>query len=146
MPTNKAVRALNADLAAYRKSLRAEHAAQHQLKLENRQEKAALAKIDAREQAIIDRFDNATKPLDAAMQKKLLEELFTLGQKSVTTKDHFDALENRATHDAKKAAAEAKSEKKQALKDLRPAEYAMNLAQTNAARKALGLKPVNQVI
>lgn len=146
MPTNKAVRTLNADLTAYRKALSAEQAAKKQVKTDASQEKAALAKIDAQEKKIIDAFENPSKPLDAATQTKMLNELFTLGQQSVKTQDHFDALSSRAQKDVAKDTAAAKADKKKALKDLKPAEYAMNLKQTNAARKELGLKSVNKVI
>jgi hypothetical protein len=44
------------------------------------------------------------------------------------------------------AAKQVKRDEKQALHDLKPAEYQMNLKQTNATRRELGLKGVHQVI
>jgi hypothetical protein len=53
---------------------------------------------------------------------------------------------NVAKHGEAVAAKRVKRDEKQALKDLKPAEYKMNLKQTNATRRELGLKGVHQVI
>jgi len=113
------------------------------IKADQAKEKAALASIAQQQQAILDSFSNATTPPSLT---DALGQMFALGEKQVQTKDHFESViagdKKHLAHDQ----AAAKKDRKQALKDLKPAEYHLGLKETNRDRKELGLAPVKKVI
>ncbi|MFT3839002.1 MAG: hypothetical protein QM723_18625 [Myxococcaceae bacterium] len=155
--TSKAVRVLNHDLAKYTgaqkaeaKHLAGEKKANAAAKTHAAQQTKAVGAIQKQEQTLIDQFVQSP-PTDPAAEKKLLEQLFALGQKEVQTKDSFQskiaADKKTAAQDARlvtKDKAAVKADRKQALKDLKPAEYEMGLKQTNHDRKLLGLKALTK--
>jgi len=155
--TSKAVRVLNHDLTKYAgaqkaeaKALASEKKASAAVKTDTAKETQALSAIQKQEQTLIDQFMQSP-PADPAAEKKLLNQLFTLGEKEVQTKDSFQskiaADKKTVAQDAKQVTqdkAAVKADRKQALKDLKPAEYEMGLKQTNHDRKLLGLKPLTR--
>jgi len=145
MSVNKAVHTLNVDLSHLSKAEKNEKKASTAVTKAGASEKSALANIQAQEKAIVDQF-TASPPTDAAPQTQELNQLFGLGEKYVQTQDKFG---KQIASDKKTAAKDKKavtSDRKQGLKDLKPAEYHLNLKQTNADRKELGLKSVKKVI
>jgi hypothetical protein len=139
------IRKLHTDLTHLRNANARAAKAERAEKSDKAGEKSALAKLTTEAQTLIDQFVQSP-PTDPAQTAKLLNQLFTLGEKEVTTKSSFDG---RIAKDAKSIATDknsVKADRKQALKDLEPAEYRMNLADTNRARKQLGLKAVKKVI
>jgi hypothetical protein len=110
---------MNAQAAARRLShdIKAMHSAQTT-------EKKDLSQLQKQEQAVMDRF-TSTPDMGLSQEMALLKQLVSLGQKSATTKDHFDAAIANDRADGRKM--------------LKPAEPALRFKQLNADRKALGL-------
>lgn len=141
----KAVHKLNADLARMRHAAAGEKKALAQAKSATAAEKQAKAQLAAQEQQMIDAFV-AAPTTDPAQLQKLLSGVVALGTKEAQVESHFQA---EIAQDKKQAAKEKKAfthERRQALKDLKPAEYDLSLKATNRDRKELGLKPVNHAI
>jgi putative chitinase len=139
------VTTLKSDLSKMNKAVSAEHKAQHTYNVHVAAEKSALQKIEHQKETLETEFAN-TAPTDTATRTHLLSEIFTLGNNYVKT--HDAAAKVQAT-DKKHIAADAKSAKSykaKALKELKPAEYKMNLADTNKVRKELGLSAVKKAI
>ncbi len=90
MTLNKAVARLNSDLASLAKPSLVQHTAEHQYNLDVLKERAAIGLIDKQKKQITDQFVGATQPT-GANELKLLNQLFALGQKRVTTTDSFAA-------------------------------------------------------
>jgi hypothetical protein len=144
MSTNAAVRRLHTDLTKMHSAAAAEKKATASVKTDGAAEKKAMGQIKSQEQSILDSFANPTTPPTAQDQMAALQKMFSLGQKEVQTQDKFD---NKLAGDKKsitKDKALEKKDKKQALKDLKPAEYHLSLKDTNSARKQLGLKPLDK--
>ncbi|MFT3839000.1 MAG: LysM peptidoglycan-binding domain-containing protein [Myxococcaceae bacterium] len=140
------VKKLQGDLSQMQKAGAAAAKDQRALTRDTAAGKQGQAKIAAEKQSVIDQLSDTSSPPDAGTEAKLLQQLVTLGRQSAQLSSHTAKLVGA---DKKHLAADRKTEashKKAALKELKPAEYKMNLAQTNHARKELGLKPVNQVI
>jgi cell wall-associated NlpC family hydrolase len=146
MSTNAAVRRLHTDLTKMHQAAASEKKAQTSVKTDGNAEKKALAGLQSQEQAIVDSFNNLQAPPTQAQQMAALKQMFSLGEKQVQTQDRFD---NKIAGDKKsitKDKALEKKDKKQALKDLKPAEYHLSLKDTNAARKQLGLKALSKPV
>jgi predicted chitinase/LysM repeat protein len=137
---------LQGDLAKMTQALRAEKQAEHGLSVDTAAEKKSLSSIADQVKSIQAQLTNPATPLDAATQTKLLGELFTLGQLKSRTQESGTKTLAADKQTIAKDAREARTLKGKALKELLPAEYEMNLSQTNKARKELGLKPVKKVI
>lgn len=140
------VRHLNSDLSRLHKAQTSEKKAEAALKKAGSQHTAAAASITAQENKIIDQFVNPSAPLGAAAQSKLLGQLVSLGVKQTQTDD---AYKNTVSKDKAAIAKDKKSVKaarQQGLKDLKPAEYHLNLKDTNRDRKELGLKSLSKVV
>jgi cell wall-associated NlpC family hydrolase len=146
MSTNPAVRRLHSDVMKMLHTQAAEKKAQGTVKSDSAAEKTALNQIKSQEQAILDSFANAQTPPTAAQTQASLQRMFSLGQKQVQTQDRFDSKIAGDQKVVKKDAAAVKSERKQALKDLKPAEYHLSLKDTNIARKRLGLRPLDKPV
>ena len=146
MSMNAAVRRLHVDMQHLRRATGAEKRAEASLKKAGVTEKAALADIAKQKQGVIDAFISPTQPLDAAATQKLLGQMYKLGEKEVQTTDRFDktvAKDKQAIAHDKKV---IKQDRKKALHDLRPAEFHMNLKNTNRDRHELGLHGVKKVL
>ena len=147
--TSATVRRLNTDLKHLHSAQTAEKKAAATEKKDVGAEKTALAAINTQKQQLLDGFDQAVssgQPIDPATLMQDLQQMQQLGQKQAQTQDSFD---HRIAGDKKSVAHDknvAAKDRKQGLKDLRPAEYDLNLKQTNKDRQALGLKKVNHVI
>ncbi len=146
MSTNPAVRRLHNDLVKMHHAAAAVKKAQATVKTDGAAEKKALAQLKAQEQAIVDSFANPTTPPTPQQELSALQQMFGLGQKEVQTQDRFDA---RLAGDKKAVTRDqalGKKDRQQALEDLKPAEYHLSLKDTNAARKQLGLKPLDKPV
>src|SRR5438874_1712116 len=143
MSVNKAVHKLNIDLSRMNKAEQREKKAEAAQKKAVTAEKTALAGIKAQETQLIDQF-MANPTTDPTQLAQLFSTAFSLGMKSVQTKDTFDKQIATDKKDAAKDKKEAAKEKKQALKDLKPAEYHLSLKDTNKDRKELGLKALKK--
>jgi hypothetical protein len=135
---------LHHDLQKLRSFTAKEKKAVADLKKAGTKEKAQLATIANKQQAIVDQFMAPNAQLDVAKEVNLLKQMFALGQKEVQTRDAF---EHTKAHDKSLIAKDKrgmKAERKVALKHLKPAEYKMSLKDTNRVRKELGLKAVKK--
>lgn len=143
------IKRFNTDLKHYHSAQTAEKKAVATQKKDVAAEKKALGAIDAQKQQLLDGFQTqltSGQPIDPAQFTHDLNKMLQLGQKRQQTQDKF---EHRLAGDKKSIKHDqgvVKKDRKQALKDLKPAEYDMSLKQTNHARQALGLKKVNHVI
>ncbi len=146
MSTHPAVRRLDRDLSQMHHALAKEKQATAAAKHDAAGEKAALQKLDAREQTLIDQFTSPTAAQNPADQLNALKQMFTLGQQRANTQDTFEKKIASDQHLAAHEKALAKKDHKQALKDLKPAEYHLGLKATNRDRKELGLHAVKHVI
>ncbi len=147
--TTAAIRRFNTDLKHLRSAEGVEKKAVATEKKDAAAEKSALASIDAQKQQILDSFQTQQtpgQPFDPASFAQDLNKMAQLGMQRQQTQDRFDTRLAGDKKSIKKDQALVKKDHQQALKDLKPAEYDMNLKQTNAARKELGLKKVNQVV
>jgi len=160
---SKAVHKLHVDMQHFRKAesnlkkhSTAEHKAVTAQKTDAAHQKTALAGIQQQEKALIQQVSDefaSGAPVDPALLQKQLGQLVGLGEKMIQTTDAFktriahDKLVAHNNHAAvgkdKKA---VKADKKKALHDLKPAEYSMNLKDTNRVRHELGLKKVSHAI
>jgi hypothetical protein len=147
--TTSNVRRLNTDIKHYRSEQSAEKKAVATQKKDATAEKSQLAALDQQKQQILDSFSSALtsgQPFDPASFMQDLTKMAQLGEKRQQTQDKFDTRLSGDEKSIKRDQGLVKKDHQKALKDLKPAEYDMNLKQTNNARKELGLKKVNQVI
>ena len=140
------VKTLNADISKFNKATSAQHKAEHSYNTHVSSERTALQNIDTQKAAIEAELTSTTNPPDSATQTKLLSQMYQLGNQYQTIKDRSATQQAADKKTISKDASAAKADKSKALKDLKRAEYKMNLAQTNKARKELGLKTVSKVI
>ncbi len=146
MTVNTAVRTLHNDLTKMRDAKSTEKKAVAGLTAAGVTEKATLAKIATKSQSIVDQFTSATTPLPPAQTQKLLTQQFNLGKQEANTVSRFDSTVTKDNKAIAKDKTAVSADRKVALKDLRPAEFHMNLSDTNRVRNELGLKSVNKVI
>lgn len=145
MSTNAAVKKLHTSLVQLKDAKTEETSAEAKVTGAKSSEKTELASIQAQKERLIDGF-TTSPPTGAAATRKALGQIYALGAKSVTTQDHFTSV---IAKDSKAVTADKKratDDRQVALKDLKPAEYHLNLKDTNAARKQLGLKAVSKPI
>jgi len=140
------VQKLNTDLSRMNKAEKAEKKLQAAEKKARSGEAATLSRLNTQEQQIVDQFVQNSSTMTTDQMTKLLGQLVQIGGQEQTAKD---GLSSTLAKDGKSLAADKKTfakERKAGLKDLKPAEYHLNLKQTNRDRKELGLKGVKQVV